>query len=424
MTVKVGCFVALAGLAASCSSSSKPCAQVSGPIPLAADSPLALTPDAVLIRVVDGFVLAGLDGLTVRWGRLSSDGLITGESQFDLPELPAVMPDGRSLGPVFAVAQKVTPGDQLVAAMLVAKAGSPNTYEVHAYVHDQGAIVPPSLHVLGDMLASAKSGNIRVVAGSPVSGKTAVVLWGIGGQAAPIRYQVLAADGAAVGTVQKFLDNPEAAKIPRWDCVDISQSLDTLAVTFVEEDADPQPLWHRFDLNEDGSTQGEALIYLRWGQVADCRIASSPSPLPGGYLVTWQNSKNTGGTYFAYMSPPLPDAGPDDEADIASNPILSSEPYGGYSHMPKLLWTAPVGSGYEFTVGMLASKGPEVMRFNLLSDPKGSTLQLPTTASRVGPVSSWVGRDATWVTYMDMPAKAGAGPGARVLLKVTAAESQ
>jgi hypothetical protein len=361
--------------------------------------------------------------VTVRWGRLGSDGLITGESQFDLPELPAVMPDGRSLGPVFAVAQKVAPGDQLVAAMLVEKPGSPNTYEVHAYVHDQGAIVPPSLHVLGDMLASAKSGNIKVVAGSPVSGKTALILWGIGGQAAPIKYQVLGADGVAVGAVQKFLDNPEAAKIPRWDCVDISQSLDTLAVTFVE-DADPVPLWHRYDLNDEGGTQGEALIYIRWGQVADCRIASSPSPVPGGYLVAWQNSKNTGGTYFAYMSPPLPDAGPDDMADISSNPILSSEAYGGYSRMPKLLWTAPVGSGYEFIVGLLASKGPEVMRFNLLSDRKGSTVQLPTTAGHVGPVSSWVGRDATWVTYLDMPAKAGAAPAVRVLLKVTSTESK
>jgi len=75
-------------------------------------------------------------------------------------------------------------------------------------------------------------------------------------------------------------------------------------------------------------------------------------------------------------------------------------------------------------VGMLASNGPEVMRFDLLSDPKGSTLHLPTTASRVGPVSAWVGRDATWVTYLDMPAaKAGAGPGVRLLLKVAPSQS-
>jgi hypothetical protein len=408
----------LAGLAAGCSSSSAPpCAQVTAQT-LASDSPLALIPDAALIRVGDGFVLAGLDGTTVRWGRLNGDGLISGESQFELPELPAVMPDGRSLGPVFAVTQKVAPGDQLVATMLVEKAGVPNTYEVHAYVHDQGSPAP-SLHVLGDMLASEKSGTLRVVAGSPVSGKTALVLWGIGGQAAPINYQILGTDGDALGGVQKFLDNPDASKIPLWDCVDISQNMDTLAVTFVE-DADPSPLWHRYDLNDDGSTQGEALIYIRWGQVADCRIASSPTPLPGGYLVAWQNSKNTGGTYFAQMSPPLPDAGPDDRSDISSNPILSSEGYGGYSRMPKLLWAAPIDSGYEFTVGLLASKGPEVMRFDVLSDPRGSSVRLPTTASRVGPVSAWVGRDATWVTYLDMPAKVGAAPGLRRLLRVAA----
>jgi hypothetical protein len=424
MTGKAVCLVVLAGLAAGCSNSSgAPCAQVSAQIPLAEASPLALTSDAVLIRVGNGFVLAGRDGNTVRWGRLGSDGLITGESQFTLPEPPAVMPDGRSLGPVFAVTQKLAPGDQLVAAMLAEKAGSPNVYEVHAYVHDQASSAAPSLHVLGDMLASAKSGTLRVVAGSPVSGKTALVLWGIGGQAAPIKYQVLGTDGVAVGEVQKFLDNPEASKIPRWNCVDITQNLDTLAVTFVE-DAEPSPLWHRYDLNEDGGTQGEVLIYIPWGEVADCRITSSPTSVPGGYLVAWQNRSNTGGTYFAHMSPPLSDAGAGDKSDVSSNPILSSEGYGGYSRMPKLLWAAPVGSGYEFTVGMLSSKGPELMRFNLLSDPKGGPLRLPTSAGLVGPVSSWVGRDATWVTYLDMPANAGAGAGTRLLLKVTPTESK
>jgi hypothetical protein len=425
MTFKVGCLVALAGVAAGCSSLGAPRSEVSAHIPLATDSLLALTANAVLIRAGEGFVLAGLDGQTVRWGRLNSDGLLIGESQFALPESPAVMPDGRALGPVFAVTQKNEPGDQLVTAMLVQKVDSQNTFEVHAYVHDQQSSAAPSLHVLGDMVASAQSGSIRVVAGSPVSGKTALVLWGIGGQAAPINYQMLGTDGAPLGGVQKLLDSEDASKIPRWDCVDVSQNLNSFAITLVEDASagSSMPLWHRYNLFDDGTSQGEALIYLRWGQVADCRITSSPTPLPDGYLVAWQNSKSSGGTYFAHMSPPLPDAGADEQPEVTSRHIVASETYGGYSRMPKLLWSAPVGAGTEFTVGMLGSKGPEVMRFDLLADPKGGTLHLPSSAGNVGPVSSWVGPDATWVTYLDMPA-AQTGSMAttgsvRLLVKVT-----
>lgn len=422
MIAKAGCFVVLAGMAVGCGASDgPPRAQVSAQIPLAADSPLALTAHAALVRAGAGFVLAGLDGNIVRWGRLSEDGLIVGESQFTLPEAPALMPDGRTLGPVFAVTQKVAPGDQLVAAMLVEKAGSPNTYEVVAFVHDQATSVAPSRHVLGDLVASAQSGTIRVVASSPPSGKTAVVLWGTGGQAAPLKYQVLGSDGVAVGDVQKLLDNPDPTKIPLWDCVDVTQSFDGVAITLVEDaSADvPLPLWHRFDLDDQGSTRNDVSIYIRWGQVADCRITSSPTPVAGGYLAVWQNSKSSGGTYFAHMTPPPADAGFDEQPEVSSNPLLASERYGGYSRMPKLLWAAPIDTGFEFTVGMLSSKGPVVMGFNLFSDPKGKTLRLPSAAGRVGPVSSWVGADATWVTYLDMPVQARTAPATRLLVKVT-----
>ena len=429
---KVGRFLSLlALLAPGCSSSAgPPCARISGQSRLA-DSPLALTANAGLLRAGDGFVLAGLDGNTIRWGYLREDGAILRETAFDLPELPAVTPKGQSLGPVFAVTQKTAPGDQLVTAMLVAKAGSPNTYEVHAYVHDPESSAPPALHILGDMVAAANSGTIRVVAGSPSSGKTALVLWGIESQPAPIRYQVLGAHGEPLGGVRTFLDYPDPGRIPRWTCVDISQGRGSLAVTLVEDPMSSKslPLWHRFDLNDDGDVVGEALIYIRWGKVADCRIVSVPTPTSGGYLVAWQNSRDTGGTYFARMNPlPPDDAGAEDLPDVTSKPVLSSEPYGGYSRMPKLLWVAPVGAGYEFVIGMLGSRGPEVMRFNMLADPKGSTLHLPTAAGRVGPVSSWVGTDDTWVTYLDMPRApdqvSTAPPGAvRRLVRISASES-
>jgi hypothetical protein len=124
------------------------------------------------------------------------------------------------------------------------------------------------------------------------------------------------------------------------------------------------------------------------------------------------------------MNPPAPDAGTED-MDITTHAIMASEPYGGYSRMPKLLWTAPAGSGYEFTVGLLDGKVPTVKRFNLQADPKGSALHLPT-AGQIGPVSAWDGADATWVTYLNLPTtKAGTTtPAVRVLLKVAATDIQ
>jgi hypothetical protein len=69
--------------------------------------------------------------------------------------------------------------------------------------------------------------------------------------------------------------------------------------------------------------------------------------------------------------------------------------------MPKLGWIAPVG--YEFTIGLAGSRGPEVVRFDAFADPQGRALYLPSLAGNTGPVSAWVGNDAVYVTYLDMP---------------------
>jgi hypothetical protein len=69
--------------------------------------------------------------------------------------------------------------------------------------------------------------------------------------------------------------------------------------------------------------------------------------------------------------------------------------------MPKLAWIAP--AGYEFTIGLAGPRGPQVMRFDFFADPKGRALYLPSMAGNTGPVSAWVGSDAVYVTYLDMP---------------------
>jgi hypothetical protein len=420
MMPRVGSFAySLAALAwlmeAGCGLDQPPCAAVGGQLILAA-TPLALTQNAVLLRAGDGFVLAGFDGTTVRWGQLSVTGEIAQESAFVLPEQPATTTGGRPLGPVFAVTSKTVPGDQLVATIGVLTPGTTDHYEVHAYVQDLGSTEMPTMQLLGEQAAAPASGTVRLVAGSSPSGQAALVFWGVEGQLAPINYQVLGAGGLPTGGVRKLFDpsNP----VPRWTCLDATQSLSSLAITLVEA-TDPDQasarLWHRFELSEDGSVSGEALAYLRY-PLSDCRIASTPTA--DALLLTWQNSLNEGGTYFALMTPPGPDAAEGTPDNVTSKPVLSSESFGGYARMPKLAWVAP--AGYEFTIGLDRSKGPEVVRFNIFSDPRGEPLFLPSLSGHTGPVSTWVGPDLTYVTYLDFSgpsagANAAPPPGSRRL---------
>jgi hypothetical protein len=406
MTPKVGGYVwSVAGLTslfwAGCGSDPPLCAEVGQQAPLPSDSPLALSRNAVLLRAGDGFVLAGLDGTTVRWGQLSSSGVLSGESDFELPETPVTITGEQALGPLFAVTSKTAPGDQLVVVTGVA--GNTNEYEVHARVYDLGSKVPVTTQILGVQVAAANSGKVRLVAGSAPNGTRALVLWGVEGQLAPIHYQMLKTDGALVGGLGQIPGASSPNSIALWSCLDITQNAPNLAVTLIEapNEANRHPLlpaWRRFDMNDDGSHGGETTIAVNL-DVTDCRIVSTPNS--DGYLLAWQNSSDKGGTDFAILTPAPPDAGPEVAPLVLTRPVLASASWGGYSQMPKLHWIAPAGD--EFTIGLAGSRGPQVVRFDAYADPRGRTLYLPSMAGNTGLVSSWVGNDAVYVTYLDMP---------------------
>jgi len=380
------------------------CPDASPPPAQCGQSPLALTRDVVLLRAGDGFVLAGLDGHKVRWGQLSSTGTLSGETAFDLPvdELPATRAGQDPLGPLLAITSKVTPGDQLVVVMGVLQQNTTDHYEIHALTYDLGSQSATSDQILGVQAAAANSGAIRLKVGSSPDGTRAIVLWGVEGQLAPIRYQMLGADGVLVGGQGKLNDNPgNPNAIPLWTCLDTTQNAPDLGVTWVESPNPQHPLqsaWHRFEMDDDGSTGTETIIYMKY-DVSDCRIVSTPTG--GGYLLAWQNNASNGGTYFANLTAPPPDAGSGTDEDVNMRPLLASASYGGYAQMPKLEWIAP--AGYDLTIGLARSDGPRVARFDSYADPMGKTLYLPSTAGNTGPVSAWVGADAVYLTYLDMP---------------------
>ena len=406
MMPKVGVFacslIALTSLSwAGCGSDPPLCAQVGQQIPLTA-SPLSLTRDTTLVRAGDGFVLAGLDGSTVRWGQLSSDGQISGESEFELPEQPATTAGGPSLGPLFAVTGKIVPGDQLVVVMGVLQAGTTDNYEIHVGVHDLGSQVSPVMQTLAVQAAAPNSGPIRLVAGSSPNGTRAMVLWGVEGQLAPIRYQMLGADGALVGNQGTIDDDSDPNNIPQWSCLGTTQNnAANLAVTLVEAPGPRHPnqyAWRHFQVNDDGGVTGIDEIDMDSIVVSDCRIVSTATS--DGFLVAWQDNTARGGTSFAVLTAPPPDSGPDTRSNVTSSGVMASALYGGYANMPKLAWIAP--AGYEFTLGLARPQGTEVVRFDVFADPRGRALYLPSASGNTGPVSAWVGSDAAYVTYLDL----------------------
>jgi len=409
MMPKVGGFASsiavLASLSwAGCGSDQPLCAQIGQQIPLDGNSPLALTRDAALVRAGDGFVLAGLDGTTVRWGQLSNDGQISGETAFALPagEQPATRIGEDPLGPFFAVTSKITAGDQLVVAMGVLQQGTTDHYEIHALTYDLGSQSPSSDQILGVQAAAANSGPVRLVAGSSPSGTRALVLWGVEGQLAPIHYQMLGADGALVGDQGTIDNDSDPNNIPQWSCLDTTQNHD-VAVTLVEAPDQRRPdqfAWRRLKINDDGSIAANDEIDLDSLAVSDSRIVSTATS--DGYLLAWQDNATNGGTSFAALTEPPPDAGPDVTANVVTHSLLVSAYYGGYSNMPKLAWVAP--AGFDISIGLTRSQGPEVVRFNTFADQVGRALFLPSVSGNTGPVSSWVGSDAVYVTYLDMAA--------------------
>ena len=404
MMPKVGGFVGSVAVLtwlswAGCGSEQPLCAQIGQQAPLG-NSPLALTRNAKLLRAGDGFVLAGIDGTTVRWGQLSRTGTLSGESSFELPptEKIATTAGGKPLGPLFAVTGKAAPGDQLVVITGVLQDQSKDHYELHAWVHDLGSQVQPTMHVVGVQMAVANSGPIRLAVGNTANGKQALVVWAVEGQAVPIHYQMLGPDGALVGKPGEIAD---ASYTARWTCLATAQNAQNLAVTLIESpnSSHPQwPRWRRFEIGDSGSMGGPAQIDLNL-DVTDCRIVSTHTS--EGYLLAWQNNASNGGTSFASFVPSSPDSGTEAIDEVVTRPVLASAYYGGYAQMPKLDWIAPVG--YEFTIGLVGSRGPEVRRFDLFADPKGRPLYLPSVAGNTDLISSWVGNDAVYVTYLDMP---------------------
>jgi hypothetical protein len=398
-TLGVLCVVALLG----CNSDSPPGATAALDVTLP-NSALTRIPNLSLIRAGDSFTLAGYDGTQVLWGRLSLDGkTLTEEAGFPLAQ-PLV-------GPVFAATTKTTPGDQLVAIVLTNSAKSAGGYDLSAIVQTVGDAAPAAPVLLDSYAAGTVPSTVQIAAGAATTGNVGFVAWGVPGMGISPKYLLLPADAATTATASKMFDDSIPANTPDWSCLATTGGRTGLGFSVVAPDPGDSAT-SDFDAFEVDETTGVS-TYMQYQfrvRVADCQVVGSPGPA-GTYLMAFETSNAIG---FATYYPP-PDLKNPGSVDT-KNPVLSASTFGDPLNMPHPAWVAPAGGG-DISIGLVRNGGPKIFRYTYYALPHGSPVTLRSEKGRTGPVASWVGPNATYVTYTDQSAS-GTPPLKRYFMRV------
>lgn len=359
-------------------------------IPLAKNA-LTLSSNVRLDRIADGFVLIAQadDGKTLRWARLSEDGMLGTQIMATVPERAG------GLGPWFALVGKSAPGDQLLIVYLAPKAGATNQLEFQVVAQDPDGTLsaPKSLAALpmGLGLDIAKK-DLRVVMGSSRTGKSALLSWGFEGSGVAPTVQTLKADGETVVMPLAWTSAPTS-----WKCLAIAPSRTDLGVSAIEPGkagTTQKPWWHMAEYNDDGGNPLSHKVGLHTTD-ADCPVASGPTPK--GYVVSWQNPD---GTYFADYNSIARSVNPDSVAGAVR--------FGGAAKQPKVACVASMSRDFGILFDAVnRQRGPFVRRFDAFGRRIKKDLQLSTDQQDLGPISAWPGINVMWVTYLD---KIGANP--------------
>jgi len=409
---KIGTAALLAFALFGCSSDAPPGAIISQETTLPQSSLLASLADVSLIRAGDSFTLAGYDKGQVRWGRLSPAGDLTNETSFALPQPMLAKP-----GPVFAVTQKNSPGDQLIAISITDSTTDPGGYDLIAVAHtvgDKSAGAPVVLATLSDVTDPE---TVQLAAGAATSGKIGFVAWGIHAENLhiPVNFFLLPAGAAASGNPVRALDDVPTTRIPFWDCLRTTEGPTGLGFSVVVPDALPsKSRWRTIEIEESGNTRD--MTYPLDAQVTSCQIVGSLTST-GAYLIAFQAGNAID---IASYRPLLSDAGENGNVTTYKS-VLPSAKFGGPLNLPKVVWTGPAGN--DFTIGVERPSGPQVFRFTYDAAPHGATLTLRSANGRAGPVAAWVGPDAVYATYTDQVSQSGTTTTWRYFVKIESPEN-
>ncbi len=384
--IKTCAGVLLAVAVLGCGSDSPPGATVALAKTLP-DSPLARMQNVSLIRAGDSFTLAGYENGQVRWGRLSLDGTLSQETGFALAQ-PV-------LGPIFAATMRTTPGDQLVAIVVVNSATVSGGYDLLAIVQTLGDTTPAAPVLLAPPLpAGTDPSTVQIAAGAATSGNVGFVAWGIRVPGISVSYLLLPMDAVPSAAPTKLFDDSVPMNVPDWDCLQTTGGTTGLGFSVVTP-GDVLPQYSDFDTLElDEAGGAPFMTYQLSTRVVNCNIVGSPTP-EGNYFLAFQNP---GAIDFATYYPDPTD--PNNPGTVTTrDPVLPAASFGGPLNMPRPVWVSSAGS--DVSIGLDRTAGPEVVRFTYDAVPHGATLVLPSANGQTGPVSAWVGPDAVYVTYSD-----------------------
>jgi hypothetical protein len=385
--IKICAGVLVAATLLGCSSDAPPGAAVTKDVTLPS-SPLTAMANVSLIRAGDGFILAGYDGSLVRWGHLTLDGTLTEEAGFRLTQ-PVV------LGPVFGATMKTTPGDQLVAIVVTNSALVSGGYDITATVQTTGfpSAAPPV--VLATLPVGTAPSLVQIAAGSATTGTVGFVAWGIRVPGISPTHLLLPADAVTAAAPSKLWDDPPA-NVPTWDCLATTNGKTGLGYSVVTPALQGTSHFVANEVSETGPAT--RMDYEFKVAVANCQVVGSPGPT-GTYVMALETSNAID---FAIYYPPPPNT-PDPNAGgtVKNNdPVLSAASFGDPLSMPSPAWASPAGGG-DISIGLVRAAGPQVFRYTFDAVPHGSPLTLRSEMGQSGPVASWVGTDAVYVTYTD-----------------------
>lgn len=380
----LGVLLAVAMLG--CSSDAPPGAAVTEDVTLP-DSALTRLKNVSLIRAGGDFILAGYDGVTVHWGHITPDGVLSEEVGF-VPPQPLVV------GPVFGATTKTTPGDQLIAIVVTASAKPDFAYDVSAIVQTSGAATAAAAVVLDSLPLGTDPTTVQIAAGAATSGNVGFAAWGARVRGKSPSYILLPADAVTTAAPSKMFDDSNPNNVPSWDCLATTSGTTGLGFSVVAPDA-AYPQTSDFYTTEVDETGGSAsMSYQFTVTVADCHVVASPGP-KGTYVLALETSNAID---FAMYYPPLD---PSQNGTVTTiDPVLSASGFGDPLNMPSPAWASPAGGG-DISIGLARTAGPQVFRYTYNAIPHGSPLTLRSEKGQTGPVASWVGPDAVYVTYTD-----------------------
>jgi len=374
-----------------CSSDAPPGASTAKDVNLT-DSDLARLSKVSLLRAGDSFTLAGYDsdkGL-VRWGRLTLDGVLTEQAAFALPAT-LVGP-----APVFAATKQTMPGDQVVAIALTPSATA-GAYDLVAVVETVGAALPAPPLVLATLKAGTDPSAVQIAAGAATSGNVGFVAWGVREAGANVQYLLLPADAATAAAPGSFFD---PANIPAWDCLQTTNGRTGLGFSVVNADA-AAPQTSDFQTAEIDEAGGPTLMsYQLIVTITNCRVVAAPGP-NGSYVMAFDTSRAIDAALYSPPVKSLLDSGAGDGSGSVTtlDPLMANATFGGPLDKPVPAWVSSPGG--DISIGLQRNGAPQVVRFTYDGAPHGSALTLRSDHGQTGPLASWVGTDAVYVTYTD-----------------------